>query len=160
MFAPLLGLLAVAIELDSPGPAIFGSPGAGAWADLRDREVPLDGGRRGELRPELLPKPRCRLALFKVKAGDPRVTRVGPFLGRTSLDELPQLWNVLPGDEPRRSPPPPVDEDAASAGGNERGSTHAGDHGAVAGSRTDRIPFAEMVKLDYVYVTNWSLWWT
>jgi lipopolysaccharide/colanic/teichoic acid biosynthesis glycosyltransferase len=96
--------------------------------------------------------------MFKVPA-DPRVTRVGRFLRRFSLDELPQLVNVLKGEMSLVGPRPLVlDEDEfVSAWARRRLSLRPGMTGMwqVLG-RTD-IPFEEMVKLDYLYVTNWTL---
>src|SRR5262249_15117580 len=98
--------------------------------------------------------------LFKM-AKDPRITRVGAFLRRTSIDELPQLWNVVRGEMSLVGPRPFVVHEADQITG-------------WAGRRTDITPgitglwqilgrndltFDEMTKLDYVYVTNWSLWW-
>jgi lipopolysaccharide/colanic/teichoic acid biosynthesis glycosyltransferase len=91
---------------------------------------------------------------------DPRVTRVGSFLRHSSLDELPQLWNVLKGDMSLVGPRPltPQDDENVSDWGRRRLNLTPGITGMwqVLGRTT--IPFNEMVKLDYIYVTNWSLW--
>ena len=91
---------------------------------------------------------------------DPRITRVGRFLRKTSLDELPQLWNVVRGDMSLVGPRPlSLDEDDADRRlGPRRLDLTPGLTGLwqVLGRTT--IPFEEMVKLDYLYVTNWSLW--
>ena len=91
---------------------------------------------------------------------DPRVTRVGRLLRKTSLDELPQLWNVLRGEMSLVGPRPmPLDTDAQINGwGRRRLDLTPGITGLwqVLGRTT--IPFDEMIKLDYLYVTNWSLW--
>jgi lipopolysaccharide/colanic/teichoic acid biosynthesis glycosyltransferase len=91
---------------------------------------------------------------------DPRVTRVGRVLRRTSLDEFPQLLNVLRGDMSLVGPRPltPEDDQHISGWGRRRLDLTPGITGLwqVLGRTT--IPFEEMVKLDYLYVTNWSLW--
>ena len=91
---------------------------------------------------------------------DPRITRVGRFLRHTSIDELPQLWNVLRGDMSIVGPrpmPPHVDEQI-SGWGRRRLDLTPGITGLWQVLGRTHIPFEEMVKLDYLYVTNWSLW--
>jgi lipopolysaccharide/colanic/teichoic acid biosynthesis glycosyltransferase len=97
--------------------------------------------------------------IFKI-ADDPRVTRVGRILRRSSIDELPQLWNVLRGEMSLVGPRPlPVDEDA-QIGGWDRRRLHLtpGMTGPWQVLGSARIPLGEMVKIDYLYVANWSLW--
>jgi len=96
--------------------------------------------------------------MFKM-ADDPRVTRVGRVLRRYSLDELPQLLNVLRGEMSMVGPRPLVlDEDQfVSAWGRERLSLKPGVTGPWQVLGASEIPFEDMVKLDYLYVTGWSL---
>jgi len=91
---------------------------------------------------------------------DPRITRAGRVLRLTSLDELPQLWNVLRGDMSLVGPRPLIEtEDATVSGwGRTRLDLAPGITGLWQVLGRTSIPFEEMVKLDYLYVTNWSLW--
>ncbi len=148
--SPLLLVAVVAIRLESSGPAFY-----------RQRRV----GRAG--RPFELWKLRTMVAGAEetgagiyVLEGDPRITRVGRILRRLSLDELPQLWNVLRGEMSLVGPRPLVAEEDRLIEGwhRERLSLTPGmtGHWQVLGSA--RIPLQEMVKLDYTYVQNWSAW--
>src|SRR6185503_10752629 len=99
--------------------------------------------------------------LFKIKGQDPRVTRIGSFLRRTSLDELPQLWNVLKGEMSLVGPRPFViyEADRITGWATRRLDMTPGLTGLWQVLGRNDIPFEEMTKLDYLYVTNWSLWW-
>jgi lipopolysaccharide/colanic/teichoic acid biosynthesis glycosyltransferase len=97
--------------------------------------------------------------LFKI-ADDPRITRVGRVLRRASLDELPQLWNVLRGQMSLVGPRPLVPEDDARVEGWYRRRLHLmpGMTGRWQIMGSARVPLHEMVKLDYLYAANWSPW--
>src|SRR3954463_2394900 len=91
---------------------------------------------------------------------DPRITRVGRLLRHTSLDELPELWNVLKGEMSLVGPRPLIASEHRQLAGWSR--TRVDLTPGLTGlwqvlGRTN-IPFEEMIKLDYLYVTNWSLW--
>jgi exopolysaccharide biosynthesis polyprenyl glycosylphosphotransferase len=159
LIAPLLALVALTIRLDSPGPVIYRQTRVGRHGrhfTIWKFRTMVDGA--DALKPTLLGLNESD-GLFKI-AEDPRVTRVGGILRRFSLDELPQLVNVLRGEMSLVGPRPLVtDEDARITGLDRRrlqltpGMTG---HWQILGSA--RVPLAEMIKLDYLYVSGWSLW--
>jgi exopolysaccharide biosynthesis polyprenyl glycosylphosphotransferase len=157
--APFIAAVAVAIKLDSPGPVFFWQTRVGKDGRLfkivKFRTM-VNGAdaKKQELRDR-----NEADGLFKI-AEDPRVTRVGRWLRHTSLDELPQLWNVLRGEMSLVGPRPFVEEDDRQIQGWHRrrleltpGMTG---HWQVVGA--SKIGFGEMVEIDYLYVANWSLW--
>lgn len=157
--APACALAAVAIRLESGGPILF-------------RQVRIGRGGRPfrvvKFRTMFTDAEERRAALMEKSADrnwllvdfDPRVTRVGRWLRKTSIDEIPQLWNVLRGEMSLVGPRPlPVTEDANIRGwGRARLDLTPGITGYWQVLGRTNIPFAEMVKLDYLYVTNWTLW--
>ncbi|MGH3112600.1 MAG: sugar transferase, partial [Gaiellaceae bacterium] len=161
VLAPALALIALAIRLDSAGPAVFRQPRRGrdgsTFRIAKFRTMFIGAEQR---RAEVLHLNEVDGPLFKVKQGDPRVTRIGAFLRRTSLDELPQLWNVVRGDMSLVGPRPFVTYEADQITGwaSRRLDLAPGITGLWQVLGRNDIPFDEMVKLDYLYVTNWSLW--
>jgi exopolysaccharide biosynthesis polyprenyl glycosylphosphotransferase len=160
LVAPLFGLIALAVRLESDGPVFFGQTrvgrGGGRFQILKFRTMVENAEA---LKQDLLHLNEQDGGLFKI-AADPRVTRVGRFLRKTSLDELPQLLNVLRGEMSLVGPRPlVVDEDDLVKGWSRRrlhltpGMT--GPWQILGGGR---VPLQEMVKIDYLYVTGWSLW--
>jgi lipopolysaccharide/colanic/teichoic acid biosynthesis glycosyltransferase len=99
------------------------------------------------------------VGVFKIK-DDPRVTRVGRFLRRTSLDELPQLINVVRGEMSLVGPRPLVEDEDSQVEGWHRRRLHLtpGMTGAWQIMGDTRVPLREMVMMDYLYIVNWSLW--
>ena len=159
LIAPLGLLIAVAIKLDSPGPIFFrqrrvGRDGGIFWM-IKFRSM-VDGAERERAELEELNESS---GLFKLTS-DPRVTRVGRMLRGCSLDELPQLINVLRGEMSLVGPRPLVlDEDALVEGWHrDRLLLAPGMTGPWQVLGPPRPPLAEMVKVDYLYAANWSLW--
>ncbi|HLH66319.1 MAG TPA: exopolysaccharide biosynthesis polyprenyl glycosylphosphotransferase [Solirubrobacteraceae bacterium] len=159
LLSPVLLAIAIAIRLDSDGPAIYRQQRVGrggrAFEMLKFRTMaPGSHERREELRHLSV----CD-ELFKIDR-DPRVTRVGRWLRLLSLDELPQLLNVLRGDMSLVGPRPLVLEEDQRIRGWHRRRLHLtpGMTGNWQILGSARVPLEEMVKIDYLYVTNWSLW--
>jgi len=98
--------------------------------------------------------------LFKMR-DDPRVTRVGRLLRKFSLDELPQLVNVVRGEMSLVGPRPFVvhEDEKINGWARRRLNLTPGMTGVWQVMGGNDIAFEEMVKLDYLYVNNWSLWW-
>jgi lipopolysaccharide/colanic/teichoic acid biosynthesis glycosyltransferase len=156
---PLFALIALAIRLDSPGPIFFRQMRVGradaCFEMLKFRSM-IDGAE--EMRAPLLPRNQSE-GTFKLRQ-DPRVTRVGRFLRSTSLDELPQLINVLRGDMSLVGPRPLILEEDGFIEGHYRGRLEMapGMTGPWQLLGPTRVPLQEMVKMDYLYGANWSLW--
>ena len=108
---------------------------------------------------ELIDLSKLAEPAFKIP-DDPRVTRVGKFLRRTSIDELPQLINVVTGHMSLVGPRPLVpDEDALIEGWERRRlAVQPGMTGLWQIFGSSRIPMHDMVKIDYLYGANWSIW--
>ncbi|MGH2925872.1 MAG: sugar transferase [Solirubrobacterales bacterium] len=157
--APLMALIALAIKLDSKGPVLFRQERIGLWG----RRFPLCKFRT--MSPDAEEAREALLAESKdpgwlLLDHDPRVTRVGRFLRHWSLDELPQFWNVLKGEMSLVGPRPiiPSEDRQLDGWARSRIDLTPGLTGLwqVLGRTT--LPFDEMIRLDYLYVTNWSLW--
>ena len=160
----LLGIaaffVAPAIKLDSPGPIFFGQIRVGKngrkFTFYKFRSMYQDAEKRKK---ELMQKNEIKGLMFKIE-DDPRITRVGKFLRNTSIDELPQFWNVLRGDMSLvGTRPPTVDEfERYEAKHKCRLSMTPGLTGLwqISG-RSDIKDFDEVVKLDMQYIDNWSI---
>ncbi len=158
--SPVLLALAIAIKLDSPGPVFFRQPRIGRRGQrfqmLKFRSMVREAET---IKDQLRGENEVEGGLFKM-FNDPRVTRVGRFLRSTSLDELPQLFNVLTGPMSLVGPRPLVpDEDALISGWQRRRlALKPGMTGLWQIYGSFRIPIPEMVKIDYLYGANWSAW--
>jgi exopolysaccharide biosynthesis polyprenyl glycosylphosphotransferase len=162
--APILAVCAIAIKLDSSGPILFRQRRVGRdderFEVLKFRSMEAGADARKEEVAELnLHSGGTVEGMFKIRE-DPRVTRVGRWLRRFSLDELPQLINVLRGEMSLVGPRPLIeDEDRRVAGRFRRRVTATpGLTGPWQIHGRSEIPFEDMIALDYLYVTNWSLW--
>jgi exopolysaccharide biosynthesis polyprenyl glycosylphosphotransferase len=160
LLGPLLATVAIAIKLDSPGPVFFRQRRMGRddvpFVMFKFRTM-VDGA--DAQRSALAARNEAAGGLFKIKA-DPRITRVGSLLRRTSLDELPQLFNVLRGDMALVGPRPLVLNEDSMIEGWQRSRLEfpPGMTGPWQVYGSARIPLHEMVKIDYLYGANWSLW--
>ena len=156
---PLLVLIALGIKLTSPGPVLFVQERVGRggrrFRMLKFRTMVANAEAMAEQLRE-----QSAHAAWLLLDEDPRITSFGRFLRLTSLDELPQLWNVLRGEMSLVGPRPmPVNVDERISGwGRKRLDLTPGITGLWQVLGRTSIPFEEMVKLDYLYVTNWSLW--
>jgi exopolysaccharide biosynthesis polyprenyl glycosylphosphotransferase len=157
--APLFLAIAIAIKLDSRGKVLFRQPRVGRDGRIFEMykfRTMYDGADELKVTLEELNE---TIGLFKI-ADDPRVTRVGRLLRRTSLDELPQLLNVVKGDMSLVGPRPLVPEEDRKVQGWARRRLHLtpGMTGNWQTLGAQRVPLHEMVKIDYLYIANWSLW--
>lgn len=157
----LFPVIALAIRLDSPGPLFFRQVRVGENGRLftcwKFRSMYQDAERRKR---ELVSLNEMNGAIFKMR-NDPRVTRVGKFLRRMSLDELPQFWNVLRGEMSLVGTRPPTPDEVA--GYEYRHRKRICIKPGITGlwqvsGRNDIRDFDEVVRLDIEYIDQWSLW--
>jgi exopolysaccharide biosynthesis polyprenyl glycosylphosphotransferase len=160
VLSPILALMAVLVKLDTRGPALFRQERVGlhgrAFQVLKFRSMCSDAEQRVE---ELRRHNRIKGHAFKLDQ-DPRTTRVGRFLRRSSLDELPQLWNVLRGEMSLVGPRPPLPNEVAQydVWHRRRLSMKPGMTGLwQVGGRSEQ-EFDRWVETDLEYIDSWSLW--
>jgi lipopolysaccharide/colanic/teichoic acid biosynthesis glycosyltransferase len=160
LLAPLFAVVAVAIKLTSRGPVFFGQMRSGRGGKpfkmWKFRSMVADAEARKK---ELQALNEQDGAAFKIK-NDPRVTRVGRFLRSTSIDELPQLWNVLRGEMSLVGPRPlPCSETASCAGWQrQRLDATPGLTCIWQVYGRCRVSFADWVRMDVRYIRSRSLW--
>jgi exopolysaccharide biosynthesis polyprenyl glycosylphosphotransferase len=160
VLAPVMALIALLVRFDSPGPAIFRQTRCGKdghpFTFLKFRGM-VDGAEARQAELEALNE--ADGPIFKIR-NDPRTTRVGRFIRRTSLDELPQLWNVLRGEMSLVGPRPPVPAEVARYQPWQRTRLRGvpGITGLWQVSGRSELSFDEMVRLDIKYLEEWSLW--
>ena len=157
--APLLALLAILIKLDSPGPALYSATRAGRKGrPFRCYKFRTMVRNADALKAELLERNQRSGPFFKI-ADDPRITRVGRFLRRYSLDELPQLWNVLKGEMSLVGPRPhPLDDYSGYAMEHlPRLDVIPGMTGLWQVTARRDPSFQTAMDLDIEYIQGWSL---
>ena len=158
--APVLLLCAAAIKLSSQGPVFFSQRRCGIngkpFYMHKFRSMYTDAERRLA---EVKKFNELDGPVFKIK-NDPRITAVGSFLRRSSLDELPQLWNVLKGDMSIVGPRPPLPSEVElyERWQRRRLSMRPGLTCIWQVSGRNNISFADWMRLDLQYIDNWSLW--
>ncbi|HLC75589.1 MAG TPA: exopolysaccharide biosynthesis polyprenyl glycosylphosphotransferase, partial [Candidatus Peribacterales bacterium] len=162
LLAPLFLLLAILIKVDSRGPVFYRSKRIGQGQTnpitilkFRSMVKNADG-----LKETLMDQShRSDGPLFKMK-NDPRITRFGKFLRRLSLDELPQLWNILKGDLSLVGPRPHLLEEVQKYTDFQQRvfAVKPGLTGLAQISGRSNLPFSEEVRLDLRYIEEWSPW--
>lgn len=157
--APIMAVAAIAIKLDSRGPVLFRQTRVGQNSEplqvLKLRTMVVDAEARLA---ELLDQNEADGPLFKM-AHDPRITRVGRILRATSIDELPQLWNVMRGDMSLVGPRPalPHETEEWDALLSQRLRVKPGITGMWQVNGRSDTSFEDYTRLDLYYVDNWSL---
>jgi exopolysaccharide biosynthesis polyprenyl glycosylphosphotransferase len=161
LFSPLMLAIAIAIKLESRGPVFFRQPRAGrantSFHLAKFRSMYVDAEQR-KAEMEALNESTDGV-MFKIRR-DPRITRVGYFLRRSSLDELPQLFNVLRGEMSLVGPRPLIFPETAALEEDwhlRRLELRPGLTGPWQIYGRSQSPFQEMVRFDYQYVAGWSL---
>ncbi|PJC36623.1 hypothetical protein CO046_04370 [Candidatus Peregrinibacteria bacterium CG_4_9_14_0_2_um_filter_53_11] len=169
ILSPFLLVVALIIKVDSAGTVLFrylddGTPATRvgergrrfSFLKFRTMKAGTHSMRYGELASNDVRKDS---PLVKIK-NDPRITRVGRFLRRTSIDELPQLWNVLVGEMSLVGPRPHLPEEVEKYQRKQKFvlSIKPGITGLAQISGRSDLPFDEEVRLDTFYIENWSLW--
>ncbi|MET0553682.1 MAG: sugar transferase [Vicinamibacteria bacterium] len=161
LLAPFLALVALLVRLDSPGPILFPQTRVGRFGALftmwKFRSMYRDAEQRKAAL--LAQNEMAGGVIFKMK-DDPRVTRVGRFIRKGSIDELPQLWNVLKGDMSLVGPRPPVPREVAeyTLSDRRRLEVTPGITCIWQVSGRSDIPFPQQVELDVAYIESQSLW--
>lgn len=159
LLLPLMLFISLLIRLDSPGPALFRQQRVGKGGKLftcyKFRTMVRDAEKR---RAELEALNEADGPIFKIRH-DPRVTRVGRFLRRSSLDELPQLWNILLGEMSMVGPRPalPSEVECYEPWHQRRLEVLPGLTGMWQVLGRSNTSFDEMVRLDIYYAENWSV---
>ncbi len=165
LLSPVLGLIAILVKLDSRGPAIYKHDRCGQglkqFRMLKFRTMRVDGDSILETYLKENPGAVIELEEKNKIEQDPRVTRIGKWLRRLSLDELPQLVNVIKGDMSIVGPRPDAPEAIEKYLAEYREISNyvkPGITGLWQVSGRSEVKYDERVKLDYLYMLNWSNW--
>jgi exopolysaccharide biosynthesis polyprenyl glycosylphosphotransferase len=159
VLSPLLLAIAAGVKLSSSGPILFRQTRIGRnGREFRMLKFRTMVSGADERKHELLELNQAA-PMFKI-VDDPRTTRVGRWLRRYSLDELPQLFNVMRGDMSLVGPRPLITEEDRLFSGWQRRRYHVapGITGLWQILGSSRVPMSDMVTIDYLYCANWSLW--
>jgi exopolysaccharide biosynthesis polyprenyl glycosylphosphotransferase len=160
LLSPIFLVIAILIKLDSEGPVFYNSVRLGKKGSTftchKFRTMVADAETRKESLQHLNERDGI---LFKI-SNDPRVTKLGRFLRKWSLDELPQLWNVLKGDMSLVGPRPPVPDEYRQYAVEHlrRLEVVPGLTGLWQVHSRQSSSFADYIKLDLEYVDSWSVW--
>ena len=161
LLAMPMALIALVIRLDSAGPVILRQPRVGRHGrqfDALKFRTMVDGADR--LRDDLIAETGATDARLFKHAADPRLTRAGKWLRRWSLDELPQLWNIVRGEMSVVGPRPPLPDEVAlyAPVHLQRLAVVPGLTGLWQVNGRSDLNFEEMIRLDLYYVETWSPW--
>jgi exopolysaccharide biosynthesis polyprenyl glycosylphosphotransferase len=161
LFIIMFPILAIAIKANSPGPIFFGQERVRENGRLfkcwKLRSMYIDAEERKK---DLMDQNEMSGAIFKMK-DDPRITSIGKFIRKTSLDEFPQFWNVLKGEMSLVGTRPPTPDEVENYENwhRRRISIKPGITGMwQVNGRSNIEDFDEIVRLDLQYIDNWSLW--
>jgi exopolysaccharide biosynthesis polyprenyl glycosylphosphotransferase len=160
LLSPVMIGVAIAVKLDSPGPLFFKQTRVGKWGQLfgcyKFRSMYIDAEQR---KAELMARNEADGPVFKIK-NDPRITRVGRVIRKLSMDELPQLINVLRGEMSLVGPRPPVPKEVAQYAFDQRRRLDAvpGITGLQQVSGRSDLDFKTWVELDLQYIAKQSFW--
>ncbi|NQT29431.1 MAG: sugar transferase [Candidatus Saganbacteria bacterium] len=160
IISPILVLFALLVKLTSAGPIFFVQERVGlegeAFSMYKFRSMIFDAEAKF---PDLAPLSEVDSPHFKIK-DDPRITALGRFMRRFSIDELPQIFNVLLGEMSLVGPRPPLPREVSkySVWQKKRLRVRPGITGLGQVSGRAFLPFDDLVRLDIYYIENWSLW--
>jgi len=172
VLSPLMALIAILIKIDSKGPVIYKNVrtgNKGNFKTLKFRTMFTDmctgdeygGSRAEELEDKLIEEKNIKKgsAVYKI-AGDPRITKIGSFLRKTSLDELPQFFNVFIGNMSLVGPRPHQPKEVKHYSDEQRKLLliKPGVSGLAQISGRSDLSFDEEARLDIFYLENWSIW--
>ncbi len=169
LLGPLFVLVAAAIKMNSKGPILFRQVRVGqhgqsfSFLKFRSMRIGTDAAIHREYVTTFIARGAAVVStdgVYKI-TNDPRVTAVGRLLRKTSLDELPQLWNVLCGDMSLVGPRPPIPYECECYSSWHRRrvmEAKPGMTGLWQVKGRSRLPFDDMVRLDLKYAKQWSIW--